>query len=88
MARIELSGIRKSFDTTEVLRGVDLTVENGEFLSLVGPSGCGKSTLLRIIAGLEPQSTGQVTIDGSAVVSVRARAISRWCSSPMRSIRI
>src|SRR5689334_9697184 len=50
MARIELSGIKKSFDATEVLGGVDLTIEDGEFLSLVGPSGCGKSTLLRIIA--------------------------------------
>ncbi|MGQ0682100.1 ABC transporter ATP-binding protein [Bradyrhizobium sp.] len=74
MARIELSGIRKSFDATEVLRGVDLTIENGEFLSLVGPSGCGKSTLLRVIAGLEPQSAGRVTIDGSAVDGVRPSA--------------
>src|SRR5215467_121415 len=56
MARIELRGIRKSFDATEVLGGIDLTIENGEFLSLVGPSGCGKSTLLRVIAGLEPPS--------------------------------
>jgi multiple sugar transport system ATP-binding protein len=74
MARIELSGIRKSFDATEVLGGVDLTIENGEFLSLVGPSGCGKSTLLRIIAGLEPQSAGQVSIDGSIVDGIRPSA--------------
>src|SRR5215510_15848499 len=74
MARIELSGIRKSFDATEVLRGVDLTIENGEFLSLVGPSGCGKSTLLRIIAGLEPQNAGQVAIDGAVVDDIRPSA--------------
>jgi multiple sugar transport system ATP-binding protein len=74
MARIELNGIRKSFDATEVLRDVDLTIENGEFLSLVGPSGCGKSTLLRIIAGLEAQSAGQVTIDGSVVDGIRPSA--------------
>ena len=74
MARIELKDIRKSFDATEVLRGVDLTIENGEFLSLVGPSGCGKSTLLRVIAGLEPQSAGRVTIDGSVVDGVRPSA--------------
>ena len=74
MARIELSGIRKSFDATEVLRGVDLTIENGEFLSLVGPSGCGKSTLLRVIAGLELQSAGRVTIDGGNVDGVRPGA--------------
>lgn len=74
MARIVLSGIGKSFDATEVLRGVDLTIENGEFLSLVGPSGCGKSTLLRVIAGLEPQSDGEVTIDGQLVDGVRPSA--------------
>ncbi|MFO1110177.1 MAG: ABC transporter ATP-binding protein [Bradyrhizobium sp.] len=74
MARIELKGIRKSFDLTEVLRGVDLTIENGEFLSLVGPSGCGKSTLLRVIAGLEPQSAGKVSIDGAIVDGIRPSA--------------
>ena len=74
MARIELKNIRKSFDATEVLRGVDLTIENGEFLSLVGPSGCGKSTLLRVIAGLEPQSVGRVSIDGAAMDGIRPSA--------------
>ena len=74
MARIELSSIRKAFDNTEVLKGVDLTIENGEFLSLVGPSGCGKSTLLRVIAGLEPQSAGKVSIDGTVVDPVRPSA--------------
>lgn len=71
MARIELSAIRKSFDATDVLKGVDLTIEDGEFVSLVGPSGCGKSTLLRIIAGLEPQTSGAVTIGGQPVDGVR-----------------
>jgi multiple sugar transport system ATP-binding protein len=74
MARIELSAIRKSFDATEVLKGVDLRIEDGEFISLVGPSGCGKSTLLRIIAGLEPQNSGQVHIDGDAVDGIRPSA--------------
>ena len=74
MARIELKGIRKSFDATEVLGGVDLTIENGEFLSLVGPSGCGKSTLLRVIAGLEPQGAGEVSIDGNVVDGIRPSA--------------
>jgi len=74
MARIELKDIRKSFDSTEVLRGVDLAIENGEFLSLVGPSGCGKSTLLRVIAGLEPQGAGEVSIDGRVVDGVRPSA--------------
>jgi len=74
MAKIELRGIRKSFDATEVLKGVDLAIEDGEFLSLVGPSGCGKSTLLRVIAGLEPQSAGEVTIDGAVVDGIRPSA--------------
>jgi len=52
MARIEIEGIVKTFGRTPVLRGIDIDVAAGEFLSLVGPSGCGKSTLLRIIAGL------------------------------------
>jgi multiple sugar transport system ATP-binding protein len=71
MARIELSAIRKSFDTTDVLKGVDLAIEDGEFVSLVGPSGCGKSTLLRIIAGLEEQTSGAVKIAGQPVDGVR-----------------
>jgi multiple sugar transport system ATP-binding protein len=74
MAQIELSGIRKSFDGTAVLKGVDFRIEDGEFISLVGPSGCGKSTLLRIIAGLEPQSAGQVRIGGRAVDEIRPSA--------------
>ncbi|MGY3622965.1 ABC transporter ATP-binding protein [Bradyrhizobium sp. USDA 10063] len=74
MASIELSAIRKSFDGTEILKGVDLRIENGEFISLVGPSGCGKSTLLRVIAGLEPQSAGEVRIDGVAADGIRPSA--------------
>jgi multiple sugar transport system ATP-binding protein len=64
MATVVLRDIRKSFDTVEVIRGVDLTVENGEFVVFVGPSGCGKSTLLRVIAGLETVSAGDIDIDG------------------------
>ena len=62
MARVELRAIRKSFGRTDVLRGVDLDIADGEFISLVGPSGCGKSTLLRIIAGLEQQDDGEVRL--------------------------
>jgi multiple sugar transport system ATP-binding protein len=72
VADITLTGVRKSFDETQVLNGVDLTVRTGEFLTLVGPSGCGKSTLLRIIAGLEAQTEGDVAIGGRSVTGVRA----------------
>ncbi|MEP7099354.1 MAG: putative 2-aminoethylphosphonate ABC transporter ATP-binding protein [Burkholderiales bacterium] len=59
-AALELKGIGKHFGAFEVLRGVDLSVRNGEFVCFLGPSGCGKSTLLRVIAGLVAQSSGQV----------------------------
>ena len=67
MADVALSGIRKSFGATEVLKGVDLTIADGEFVVFVGPSGCGKSTLLRVIAGLEEADAGEVSIGGRVV---------------------
>jgi multiple sugar transport system ATP-binding protein len=68
MASVTLSGVRKSFGSTEVVHGVDVGVEDGEFCVLVGPSGCGKSTLLRMIAGLEEISGGRIAI-GERVVN-------------------
>src|SRR5262245_43511531 len=70
MAGVELAGVSKSFGGTAVLRQVSLSVQDGEFLTLVGPSGCGKSTLLRIIAGLEAQDSGEVRIGGRNVDAV------------------
>ena len=64
MAKLELKDVRKSFQSLEVIHGVDLTVEDGSFTVFVGPSGCGKSTLLRMIAGLEELSSGEVHIGG------------------------
>ena len=72
MSGIVLEDIHKSFGATQVLRGVSLTVAQGEFLSLVGPSGCGKTTLMRIIAGLEASSSGVVRISGRDVTALRA----------------
>ena len=71
MASVELQSIGKSFGATPVLSGIDLTVADGEFLTLVGASGCGKSTLIRIIAGLEPQTAGSVRIGGASVDHLR-----------------
>lgn len=72
MSGIIVGDIHKSFGATHVLRGVSLSVAEGEFLSLVGPSGCGKTTLMRIIAGLEAVSSGSVTIAGRDVTHLRA----------------
>jgi ABC-type nitrate/sulfonate/bicarbonate transport system ATPase subunit len=59
--------VRKSFGTVEVIKGVDIDIEDGEFVVFVGPSGCGKSTLLRMIAGLEDITGGTLEIDGKVV---------------------
>ncbi|WP_323768087.1 sn-glycerol-3-phosphate ABC transporter ATP-binding protein UgpC [Marinovum sp.] len=59
---VHLSGIRKSFGAVEVIRGVDIDIQRGQFAVFVGPSGCGKSTLLRMIAGLEDTSDGEIVI--------------------------
>ncbi len=64
MASIELKAVEKWFGDVQVIKGVDLAIEEGEFIIFVGPSGCGKSTLLRMIAGLEETSRGQIIIDG------------------------
>jgi multiple sugar transport system ATP-binding protein len=70
MASLEIAGIHKRYGDHEVLRGIDIAVEAGEFLVLVGPSGCGKSTLLNIIAGLDTATAGDVRIDGRSVNDV------------------
>lgn len=64
MGQIILQSVEKWFDETQVIKGVDLTIEDSEFIIFVGPSGCGKSTLLRMIAGLEDISRGKLIIDG------------------------
>ena len=64
MAYLSLSGVEKTFGETRVIKGVDLAIEQGEFVVFVGPSGCGKSTLLRLIAGLEAIDAGKLSLDG------------------------
>ena len=67
MATVTLRGLRKSFGDTEVIKGIDLEIEDGKFCVLVGPSGCGKSTLLRMIAGLEDIDAGELSIGGAVM---------------------
>ncbi|NNE81845.1 MAG: sn-glycerol-3-phosphate ABC transporter ATP-binding protein UgpC [Silicimonas sp.] len=68
MADVSIQDIRKSYGSVEVIHGVNVDIEDGEFVALVGPSGCGKSTLLRMIAGLEPINSGTIAI-GDRVVN-------------------
>jgi len=70
MATVSVRAVRKAFGSTEILHGVDVEVDDGEFVILVGPSGCGKSTLLRMIAGLENITRGEIAIGGRVVNNV------------------
>ena len=67
MAAIQLKNVRKTFGAVNVIKGVNLEIEPGEFMVFVGPSGCGKSTLLRLIAGLEDISSGELIFEGQVV---------------------
>ena len=62
--KLEITGLSKWFGALEALRGIDIAVERGEFIAVVGPSGCGKTTFLRMVAGLEPASSGSILLDG------------------------
>ncbi len=69
---LELKDIRKSFGSVEVIHGIDLQIEEGEFVVFVGPSGCGKSTLLRLIAGLDDPTSGDILLQDKRVNNVPA----------------
>ena len=73
MSALTIRGVRKTYAQQEVLKGIDLAVESGEFTILVGASGCGKSTLLNIIAGLDTATSGQIEIGGRPMEGVAAK---------------
>ena len=70
MGSLNIENVKKAFGPVEVLKGINLEVNDGEFVVFVGPSGCGKSTLLRVIAGLEDSTSGRVVIDGVDVSTI------------------
>ena len=71
MAQLQLKNLRKQFTTDVVpVKDISLTVDNGEFLTLLGPSGCGKSTLLRLIAGLEQPTSGQIFLGEADLTNI------------------
>jgi len=70
MATLTIQNVKKTYGSVDVLKGIDLSIEDGEFLILVGPSGCGKSTLMNSIAGLEEVSAGEIHIGGSNVTGL------------------
>jgi lactose/L-arabinose transport system ATP-binding protein len=70
MSELELKGVSKSFGSVEVVRRVNLSIDDGQFVVFVGPSGCGKSTLLRMIAGLEKVGGGEIRIGARDVTDL------------------
>ena len=82
MAFLELRGIKKSYGEGEtraqVLNGIDLAVEKGEFVVMLGPSGCGKSTLLNIVGGIDHADSGEIIIDGIPMGSMNERALTNY----------
>lgn len=71
--RVEVRALDHAFGAVEVLAGIDLDVEEGEFVAVLGPSGCGKSTLLKVLAGLVVATGGQATVDGTDVIGQLGR---------------
>ncbi|KRU21531.1 spermidine/putrescine ABC transporter ATP-binding protein PotA [Psychrobacter piscatorii] len=69
---LQLNGIKKTYDQTEVLKDINLDIKHGEFLTLLGPSGCGKTTLLRLIAGFEQPNAGTIYLDGVQMAGLSA----------------
>jgi multiple sugar transport system ATP-binding protein len=74
MAGLAVRDVYKSYGSTEVIHGVSIDIDDGDFVVLVGPSGCGKSTLLRMIAGLEPINRGEIRLGGRVINGLAPKA--------------
>ena len=81
MQVMEARGLRKTYEAegapVRALRGVDMTMEQGEFVAIMGPSGCGKSTLLNLVAGLDVPSEGEIFVAGEALATMDESALAR-----------
>ncbi len=75
---IKINNITKSFDSLQVLKGIDLEVQKGEIVSIVGPSGAGKTTLLQIIGTLSATDTGELSINGTSIESLNQKQLSKF----------
>ena len=88
MASVEIRKVDKYFGSAHILHGVEIDIQDGEFVVLVGPSGCGKSTLLRMIAGLEEITAARSRSAAGWSTTCRPRtATSPWCSRTTPSTR-
>lgn len=73
MSNVEIEGLHKAYGTNTVLSNINMTIKDGEFVTLLGPSGCGKSTILRIIAGLTDETSGTVKIEGKMMNNIQPK---------------
>ena len=73
MSYVVIEGLHKTYGTNAVLSNIDMTIEEGEFVTLLGPSGCGKSTILRIVAGLTDATSGVVKIEGKNMNNIQPK---------------
>ena len=84
MAMVRLRGIEKRYrkgrETVEVLTGINLDIDDGDYLALMGPSGSGKTTLLNLVAGIDKPSAGSVLVGGQALEAMSGKALARWRS--------
>ena len=90
MTGVTLDQVIKKYGDTQVIHGIDLDIEDGEFCVFVGPSGCGKSTLLRMVAGLEEPTTGALALNGQAITGPgrdRGMVFQSYTSFPWLTVR-